>query len=61
MNIDHLLSMTFEDCVIPAAVERYCSPDINDQWQLENHRMRVERGDFSRSERPVDEPFVWKD
>lgn len=37
------------------------TPEANDQWQLENHRMRIERGDFSRSERPVDEPFVWKD
>ncbi len=37
------------------------TPEENDQWQLENHLMRIARGDLSRSDTPVDVPFVWKD
>lgn len=37
------------------------TPEANDQWQLENRLLRIARGDFSRSDTPVNEPFVWKD
>ncbi len=61
MNIDHLLGMTLESCQIPDIEEVPWTPERTDKWQLENRLLRIARGDFSRSDTPVNVPFVWKD
>jgi len=55
----HLLDMELPDGVMPEIAEKVSTPEMNDAWHLENHRLRIERGDFSRSETPVDVLFEW--
>lgn len=45
---------------IPANERDTATSEQNDAWQWENTRLRWERGDFSRSDTPVNVMFEWK-
>jgi hypothetical protein len=56
----HLLEMELPDGNMPHLPEVTVTPEVNDAWHLENLRLRRERGDFKRSETPVNVPFEMK-
>lgn len=56
----HLLDLELPVGRIPMAGKEVATPEQNDAWQWENTRMRWERGDFSRSDTPVDVMFEIK-
>ncbi len=41
----------------PVFPDRKATPEEIDAWHMENHRLRIARGDFARSFTPVDVPF----
>jgi hypothetical protein len=47
------------DGVIPDLPNKIGTPESNDEWHKENHLLRLERGDTSRSATPVNAPFIW--
>lgn len=56
----HLLDLELPAGCIPTAGKEAATPEQNDAWQWENTRMRWERGDFSRSDTPVNVMFEIK-
>ncbi|MFO1483061.1 MAG: hypothetical protein U1F71_06810 [Verrucomicrobiaceae bacterium] len=55
-----LLEMELPDGLIPLDEKNTATPEENDAWQWENIRLRWERGDFSRSDTPVEVQFEIK-
>jgi len=53
----YILEMELPDGDIPVLQETVASPEENDAWQMENARLRWERGDYSRSDTPVNVMF----
>lgn len=53
----HIPDMELPDGQLPPLPEVQATPEVNDAWHLENHRLRVERGDFERSDTPVEVRF----
>lgn len=54
-----LLDLDLPDGVIPDLPNKIGTPESNDEWHKENHLLRRERGDTSRSATPVNAPFIW--
>ena len=55
---ESLLSLNLPTGEFPSAPVRPTNADITEAWQQENRRLRHERGDFARSDTPVDVPFI---
>ena len=56
----YILELDLPVGVIPAMRDDSATPEQNDAWQWENNRMRWDRGDFSRSDTPVEVMFEIK-
>ncbi len=53
----HIFNLELPSGEIPILFDRPVTSEENDQWQLDNNRLRWERGDFSRSDTPVEVMF----
>ncbi|HBJ86552.1 MAG TPA: hypothetical protein DDZ88_22390 [Verrucomicrobiales bacterium] len=59
-SLADLLDLELPAGRIPTDEKDTATPEQNDAWQWENTRMRWERGDFSRSDTPVNVMFEIK-
>jgi hypothetical protein len=57
----NVLEMELPNGIIPTPRQQIATPEDNDLWHQENHRLRRLRGDFSRSQTPVNVPFVMEE
>lgn len=56
----HILNLALPDGEITEPKNEHIgTPEENDAWHLENMRLRHARGDFSRSDTPVNVMFEW--
>ncbi len=55
---DDLLNLDLPEGKQPEVPQRTATPEENDQWQMDNARLRSARGDNTRSATPVNVMFA---